>query len=429
MAGEAGKGRAPALLLNRTGYGTLAAARCLGRAGVPVTLTGASRLTPLRWSRFVTGETDSEPAGDLDGKMRWLLGFGRTHPGHVLLPEDDTWLWWMATHGDELAVDFQHALPPAGAVYGLLDKRLLGESARSAGLKTPETWAPESDEGLRSLVSTMEFPVVIKPRTPVGLGDWKKGEIVHRAEEFAAAYRTLRLRAHFGRQVLAYSAMAAWPIVQRYHPLTRQGVYNVSGFIDRSGELFVAQANWKLIQRPRHLGIGVAFEAAPLDGVVAKGLRALCRRVGFHGIFEAEFLPVDGRKLLIDFNPRHFHGIGLTIARGAPLPLLAYLDATGDTDALKAAIGAIPPDESTLNMALCFGRELSIMLRAQRLTGGLTGAEARAWRRWRQDHAGRLVDAVRDPGDPWPACVDTAGFFWRAIRYPRTFAGTYVLNR
>jgi predicted ATP-grasp superfamily ATP-dependent carboligase len=335
----------------------------------------------------------------------------------------------MALHREQLAANFRHALPPAGAVYRLLDKKLLGEAARLAGLDTPETWSPQSERDILDLRASGTFPVVIKPRTHVGLVDWKKGQIVRDPLEFVAAYREMRRRGCFAPEVAAMNPSVDWPIVQRYHPLSDEGIYNIVGFVDRSGELFVAQAMWKLLQAPRHLGIGVVFEAAPLDSTLAAGIRRLCEETGFHGIFEAEFLPFDGRMLLIDFNPRYFHGMALPIARGWPLPWLGYLDAIGDLSNLRSTIAAMPPPESTLGRALVFGLELNTILIAQRLTRGLTLDEANRLRRFLPKHRTGVVDGVRDANDPEVWRAHTVRFVARALTRPRTFAGTYALNR
>ena len=62
---------------------------------------------------------------------------------------------------------------------------------------------------------------------------------------------------------------------------------------------------------------------------LAAGLERLVARVGFSGVFEAEFIDPQGQAVLIDFNPRFYNQMGFDIARGLPLPLLAYYDALG----------------------------------------------------------------------------------------------------
>ena len=72
---------------------------------------------------------------------------------------------------------------------------------------------------------------------------------------------------------------------------------------------------------------------------------------------------------MIDFNPRLFSQIGLDIRRGAPLPLLAYLDAVGNTAALRDAVAmAQAEDECTENVAFYDRFTLGALLLAQTMT-------------------------------------------------------------
>ena len=63
---------------------------------------------------------------------------------------------------------------------------------------------------------------------------------------------------------------------------------------------------------------------------LVEAIRRLCREVGYFGVFEIEFLRVlDRGWAVIDFNPRFYHQMGFDIARGLPLPIWAYLGASG----------------------------------------------------------------------------------------------------
>jgi hypothetical protein len=77
----------------------------------------------------------------------------------------------------------------------------------------------------------------------------------------------------------------------------------------------------KALPWPRRLGLGLCYEHAEVDpDAASKGL-ALCRRIGYHGAFEAELIRRAGGLLLIDFNPRFYGQMSFDIARGSPLPL------------------------------------------------------------------------------------------------------------
>jgi hypothetical protein len=134
-----------------------------------------------------------------------------------------------------------------------------------------------------------------------------------------------------------------------------------------------------------------------------------------------EFLQVDGRPLLIDFNPRYFHYMALDIARGVPLPLMTRLAALGD----RARLGELVRQANTRAASdvpvFTYGLQLSELLLAQQLTGRMSRAESKGWRDWRRQHRGALVDAVDDPGDRLPWVVDVATSLVERLRHPLRF--------
>ena len=79
----------PALLANADYYGTLAAARSLGRYGVPVTVAHENHLGAASWSRFIADSCSCPPTSDSRAFLSWLIAFGAAHPGHVLYPTSD----------------------------------------------------------------------------------------------------------------------------------------------------------------------------------------------------------------------------------------------------------------------------------------------------------------------------------------------------
>src|SRR6266436_4705611 len=77
-------------LLTMPGYGgTLAAVRCLGRAGIPVTVASEAPALPAAWSRWTTRRVRCPRPRDARAFMDWLLRFGEREPGHVLYPTSD----------------------------------------------------------------------------------------------------------------------------------------------------------------------------------------------------------------------------------------------------------------------------------------------------------------------------------------------------
>jgi hypothetical protein len=57
-----------------------------------------------------------------------------------------------------------------------------------------------------------------------------------------------------------------------------------------------------------------------------------------NGVFDAEFLEVGGRKLLIDIKPRCHNHMAFENERGLHLPWMTYLAASGNFETLKIEI-------------------------------------------------------------------------------------------
>jgi predicted ATP-grasp superfamily ATP-dependent carboligase len=193
--------------------------------------------------------------------------------------------------------------------------------------------------------------------------------------------------------------------------------------VDETGELFVCRASAKVLQRPRKLGIGLCFEAAPMDEALAEKVRRMCVGLGYFGVFEAEFIAAGERRLLIDFNPRLYSQLAFDVDRGMPLPLLAYLAATGDRETLKAEVLHAKLRQARTRPERVYTHHLvlELLLRGQLASGRLSRDEVRGWRRWLADHARWATDAVADPDDGLPALADLALHLAGCAAHPRAF--------
>jgi D-aspartate ligase len=421
-ASGASPGNATPVLLAVADYnGTLAAARCLGRAGVPVVLAERRLLVPARWSRFVSRRL-AAPGIDPDPErfLEWLLAFGAREPGLVLLATSDDLAWLLARHRDALARVFRLDLPPLDAVHALLDKWRLREACAAVGLEVPESWLPEREGDLAQIACEARFPLVIKPRTQVFLTLHHKGHVVRSPDALAPMYARFCAGARYAPMLLAHDPGLARPMVQAFHG-TPRGVYGVSGFVDRTGELFVVTAARKVLQRPRGIGVGLCFEEEEVVPELARKVAALCRRVGYHGVFEAEFIEAGGRHLLIDFNPRFYGQMAFDIARGVELPRLAYLAALGGGAALHAAVEDARRSAERLGRRVyCSTLQLAIFLRLLRITGRMSRDDARGWQRWLDDHRGHVTDAIASPGDPGPGIAEVVSSAIHCVLHPRS---------
>jgi predicted ATP-grasp superfamily ATP-dependent carboligase len=420
VARQGRAGLAPALLTDASWYGTLAAARDLGQHGVPVTLASDVWLAPARWSRHVTRTVACPPPAEAGRFLEWLHSFAAREPGHVYAPTSDDTAWLVAAHRASLERDLRLDLPPLEAFAALLDKARLAEAAEAVGLATPRIWLPQDEGEVERLARELPFPLLVKPRTQV-LAGGVKGRRVPRREDLLPAWRAVRDAAAVHPEVARHAPQAGAPLLQAHHGAS-EGVFTVDGFVGAGADAFVAIGCTKLIQLPRGSGPGLVFEPAPVEPSLADGLLRLFRRVGYVGVFDAEFVAGDreGEWLLIDLNPRFYNHMAYEVDRGVRLPWMAYCAAAGLEEEGQAelraarAAAAAPPTR-----VYAHRRQLALLLAVQRLGGGMSAAEVKGWRAWLARHRREVTDPSVAEGDGAPGLIDSLYIAHRLARHPR----------
>lgn len=411
---------ASGFLLTMPGYhGTLAAARCLGSHDVPTYVASSELLAPAAWSRHIAERFACPAPRPTGGLLDWLVAFGKRHPGHVLYATSDDLAWLFAAHAQELGRHFRLYTPPLEVMHRVLDKQELYAAARAAGISTPATAFPVDGE-IESVVRRMPHPVLIKPRTQALLASELKGEVVSDAGQTTARYRAFVRANRYEDAISERFPDIVRPMLQEYSQQAAHGIYSLSGFCGQGDDGFVVRAAVKVLQWPRRVGVGICFEDAPVDEELAARLRALCARMGYYGVFEAEFIQRRRDRQLIDFNPRFFGQMGFDVARGLPAPYLAYLGARGERAALRQAIEQARAWHSDVRRVFVNRVVLESSLLLERLVFAAGVEEAQRWREWQADGCTKATDAHGEDGDPLPAVVGGVSQLYHVVRHPRS---------
>jgi predicted ATP-grasp superfamily ATP-dependent carboligase len=418
----------PILLVNADFYGTLAATRALGQAGISVYVASDRLLAASRWSRHVARTLRCPPLQDADRFVDWLGALGAREPDIVLYPTSDDATYLYALHAKQLSQFFLMYQPGLETTLHVLDKKRLYATAQKVGMEIPETWFPETETDVAKIARDVRMPVLVKPRTQVLSATHSKGVIVTERAQLVDRYRQFVRKTQYGRALLERMPDAGRPMIQTYLPEAAKGIFVLAAFINRDGSLFAARTGMKIFQRPRRLGVGLCFEEAALEQRVADLARHLARAVGYYGLFQLEFIKSGGKHLLIDFNPRFYNQLAFDMARGLPLSELVHAAACGATDQVSRLMAGAGDQAANGSLVFCNAFGLRFMLAAQRLTGQMTVDEARAWERWRDQHQGALIDPVSSPDDPIPAFVDVASQMYDYVRHPRAFARNVLLD-
>ena len=385
----------PVLIMCPDNAGSLAATRLFGRAGVPVTVASSGPLAASRWSCFADKLWHFKLGRREDQIVHRMKQFANSNGKHVLLASSDELTWLFARYYDLLSEKFLVYSPAISVIDRVLNKGKLRDACETAGIPTLKTWCPQNYAELLAVRHYFEYPVLIKPRSHIFDTRHEKGKVVGSEADLLSDFAAYQASERTGKHK---PAPQPYPIFQEFVQKAVENVVSISGFIDRSGSRTVLRGSRKVFQRSRPVGLGLAFEAIEVDPWLGKKSIALCRQLGYFGIFEIEFVELNGRWHLIDFNPRFYREMGLDIASGAPLPLLAYVDACGDLAALDEAVEAanritIVPlgysDIFTTRIVVAFRLASSLFLEWDAF-------------RWHWRMRGCLIDAFWDWSDPLP---------------------------
>jgi len=397
----------------------------LGARGVPVVAVTGRRRDPVlasRWIRAVEWFPPQWP-DELDGWFEDLIG---RYPGAVVLPGSDAWAWWLAQwRGRHAGVETRLALAPQEAVHTALAKWRLYEACLRAGVAAPKTWLAPSVEAALQGARGSRFPLAVKPQSRVGNAYWGRGQLVRDEAELRNAVRRALERARFHPAVAASIRGIEVPMVQELVPGRDRPVYHLCGYVSAAGDSAVL-AHRKLLQVPRRFGSGVCFETAPVDGALAQRLLGLLGSIGYHGMFEAEFVSRGGERFLIDLNIRPYNGMRLESERGLQLAWYAYLEALGETAQLESELAAARARTRHEELVFCRKLDFAAMVGGQFVGGGFALRDLRRWVGWYRENRANMVDPWIVPGDRrvGPAHLRGQLAYW--ARSPRVFLGVYV---
>jgi len=270
-----------------------------------------------------------------------------------------------------------------------------------------------------SVTAALGFPLFLKPRAQVFRLGFGKGVRVNNPSELVSAWCSEVNRTTYAAEVLKHVPEIRLLMLQTLVS-NPERIYTVDGFVDKTGHLSASLACVKILQRPRGSGPGIIFEHAEIDPVIEEGLRRLFRNTGFYGVFDAEFLEVGSRKLLIDINPRYYNHMAFESERGLHLPWITYLAATGDFDTLKMEI----TKSKSAPMSRCaYVHHLptNLLLRVQKLTGKMSAEDQDHWRRRIEEYGDSVTDPVWTRDDPAPVLAEMAMETYAALRHPRSY--------
>ncbi|MCW2614698.1 MAG: putative ATP-grasp enzyme-like protein [Frankiales bacterium] len=375
---------AAALVMN-THITGLAVTRSLGRAGVPVVGLDDERGGLGQHSRHLAG-LGLVPGPDVDDGRALadhLVALGPSFAERpVLMPTNDDWVLALARHRDRLEEHYRFPFAPYDVVQRALGKTALYRACEALGVDVPRTWYLD-DASPQDVAAQVDYPCVLKPDDSRGF---------YRA--FRAKVFVVEDAAAFVARCAEAAAHGLTLVAQRWVATGPGGFWSVASYLSPDGTPRGVFTGRKLEQWPPDFGTSCLADAQWRPEIAAAGVSVL-QALGYHGISEIEFVQdsSSGRLLLLDVNTRAWKWVGLPVAAGVDLPLLAYRDAVGEP---------FDSGHQRDGTRWTFLRDYLPLVRA----GAATVPEAQVTKaEWTALLAGtpsELVDAVHDPDDPEP---------------------------
>lgn len=387
--------------------------RTLGRAKVPHTIFSHLRWPAGRLSRWSGAVLPAPNVLDVDAFAGWLTDAIADGRIDLVAPTSDYVAYAVAEAHERLGITAP-GQPSPEAVRRCLFKDVFAARMAEAGFPTPPSAEPQSLDEADVAAAALGYPVVLKPRSHVGVG-LARGAVAHTPDELTEAFRPYELvggHASLG----ARNADVSLPILQRYFPPTQIDVVSIAGCLGRTGEVIALGHCRKLRAWPPGLGVGTRFESLGPQPFTEQGLDAVRGILGT-GLFELEVL-VDREThdhWAIDLNPRAWGQLTLAAADGNDMPAQWYEVVTG-VRIPRARPRRRPPRYWQWGVAYYMGALVSIVAGPQRLERARELARSLTEPR---------VGAVLDWHDPGPALALSSAL----LRHPARLARSFFRNR
>jgi D-aspartate ligase len=309
--------------MNETG---LTAARCLGREGISVTGFDIGAGRAGFHSRYCTAEVCPDPLEQPDDLVQFLRHHAGNRPEKlVVLPTSDLFFLFLSRHRAQLADKFLMSLPAEDVAESVVNKRGLYELAAGNDTPFPSSYFPATYEEAVAVKDSLRYPAFIKPywghQWRRHFGGGHKGFKVQSPEEFLSKFQ----------EVLASGHSA---LVQSYITSPDDNLFSLSLYVSETGQVLAAFPRRQVRQYPPNSGTVTLAISEHNPGLVENGAH-FCQSIGYRGIAGLEYKrdAEDNQYKLLDFNPRLMLSDALTAYCGINLPLMQYLDLTGQTPA------------------------------------------------------------------------------------------------
>ncbi len=317
MSGDA----RPVIIVGAEPRKVVTIARSLHRAGVRC-LVANPRGEALRVSsRAIAGTLRLH--GDVAEQAEVLARLARSEGAGWVVPTSDETLQVVSAAYRELSRSAAIGAPPPPIVHRILDKSLLFETARIAGVPAPLPATIARAGDLESALPRLRFPLVARPRDSGAKSAHEfKRRIFASADELRATFAT---QSRFGEGLL-------------FHPYHAGQSFGVEVLLSR-GALVASFQHRRLSESPSSGGVTVVAVSEPVNARLLDQSLRLLRALEWDGVASVKFRSdsATGETSLMDVCGHFWGSLPLDIAAGMDFPLYAWQLSQGITPAPPAS--------------------------------------------------------------------------------------------
>lgn len=307
------------LVLDGNQRASLAAVRSLGSKFLTVavgetsvnSLAGSSRYCSERISY---SDPTLAPRAFMDDILSHIGKLGIT----FLLPITEATAYVLLKYRQELPDSVTLPFPDSDIVERVANKNELFRLALQQGIPVPETLECQNRlEGLETLKSVKEFPIVLKPA---------KSKILLE-ESIVSTQVIIANTREEAEEALKTNSFFSFPYtIQAFVEGQGQGVFALFN----QGRPVCYFAHRRLREKPPGGGVSVLSESAMVTDSLRSHTEKLLCPINWHGVAMVEFrVSDDGTPYLMEINPRFWGSLQLAIDSGIDFPWLLYLASTG----------------------------------------------------------------------------------------------------
>lgn len=241
----------------------------------------------------------------------------------AILVSGDAHLELLSAARGAVGEHYDFVIAEAATLDLLADKRSQYRWFQERDVPVPRTLIPGNEDEAEEFAEQIGFPCLAKPAFSHRWATLSKRKVF-----------PVDSRAEAARHYTRMHACKAHMVLQEYIEGADDQFYGALTYIGRSGRTLAAFTKRKLHQFPERFGNG-CLQVSIRDPALQELAAGIFEGLGYTGFGGIEFKvdKRDGRRKLIELNPRTVSGLQMAVDSGCDMPWLAYCDITGMTPA------------------------------------------------------------------------------------------------